>query len=446
MRIKLPPKVNFIISRLLENGFDAYAVGGCVRDSILGRTPDDWDITTSATPQQVKSIFERTIDTGIEHGTVTVMLEKEGFEVTTYRIDGEYKDSRHPEDVQFTDNLIEDLKRRDFTINAMAYNDIKGLVDAFDGKGDLERKIIRCVGCANDRFTEDALRMLRAIRFSAQLGFELDEETKQAIRQLAYRLNNISAERIQVELVKLMVSPNPWFIKKAYETGITEVIMPEFDKMMECQQNNPHHKYSVGEHTLKALEATPNDKVLRLTVLMHDIGKPFTKTTDEDNIDHFYNHADVSCEIAKRIFKRLKFDNDTTNKVCHLIKYHDYNIKEEKMVIRHVINKIGQEYFIPLMQVKRADTYGKSELLQKEKYEYIDKVEALFNEIINDGECTSLKMLAVSGNDIIDAKLAQGREVGKILDYLLKMVLNEPKLNQKEKLMVLARKKCNKEY
>ena len=246
--IILPEKVKFIIDTITEAGYEAYAVGGCIRDSILGRVPDDWDITTSAKPQQVKELFRRTIDTGIEHGTVTVMLDKDGFEVTTYRIDGEYEDSRHPKEVIFTANLIEDLKRRDFTINAMAYNEQAGLVDVFGGTEDIERKMIRCVGNAEERFTEDALRMMRAIRFSAQLGYEIEEGTKEAIRKLAGNLRNISAERIQVELVKLLVSPHPDYLRTAYETGVTKVVLPEFDACMETPQVHPHHCYNVGEH------------------------------------------------------------------------------------------------------------------------------------------------------------------------------------------------------
>ena len=241
MHISLPEKVENIISTIEANGFEAYAVGGCVRDSILGRIPDDWDITTSASPQQVKALFRHTIDTGIQHGTVTVMLRREGFEVTTYRIDGEYEDSRHPKEVTFTSNLREDLKRRDFTINAMAYNNRTGLVDAFGGLEDMERKLIRCVGESQERFEEDALRMMRAVRFSAQLGYAIEEGTEQAIQKMAGNLGHISAERIQTELVKLLVSPHPDYLRICYETGITKVILPEFDRCMETAQNHPHH-------------------------------------------------------------------------------------------------------------------------------------------------------------------------------------------------------------
>ena len=259
IKMNIPKDVDFIIKKLEENGYEAFAVGGCVRDTILGREPKDWDITTSALPQKVKEIFRRTLDTGLQHGTVTVMLKHIGYEVTTYRIDGEYKDSRHPESVEFTTNLIEDLKRRDFTINAMAYNSKYGVVDAFDGIGDLQRKVIKCVNDPEERFTEDALRMLRAVRFSAQLGFEIEEKTEKAIKKLAPTLEKISAERICAELEKLILSDNPDKLIEAYNLGITKVVLPEFDAMMECKQDTPYHMYNVGEHTIKVMENVEND-------------------------------------------------------------------------------------------------------------------------------------------------------------------------------------------
>lgn len=267
MIIQLPEDVRFIIHTLQDAGHEAYAVGGCVRDSLLSRTPDDWDITTSARPEETKKLFRRTIDTGIQHGTVTVMLKKNGYEVTTYRVDGEYEDGRHPKEVIFTANLIEDLKRRDFTINAMAYNEESGLVDAFTGKKDLEEGIIRCVGDADERFTEDALRIMRAVRFSAQLGFSMEDKTKAAIRGHAENLRKVSAERIQTELTKLVTSPHPEYLRSAWETGITAVFLPEFDRLMRTPQNNPHHCLNVGEHTLRAMQAVRPDKILRLTML-----------------------------------------------------------------------------------------------------------------------------------------------------------------------------------
>lgn len=429
VKIELPKKVSTIIDKLIENGYDAYAVGGCVRDSVLEKIPDDWDITTNATPNQVKQLFIRTIDTGIAHGTVTVMLDHEGFEVTTYRIDGEYEDNRHPKSVAFTANLIEDLKRRDFTVNAMAYNDKKGLVDEFGGMDDLKNKIIRCVGNPIDRFNEDALRILRAVRFSAQLNFNIEENTKLAIKQLAPNLKNISAERIQVELVKLLTSNHPERLRQAYELGITKVILPEFDEMMTCEQNNPHHLYTVGEHTIKAISAIENDKVLRIAMLFHDIAKPATKTTDSKGIDHFYGHPKVSVDMTKQILRRLKFDNDTMNRACLLIQYHDVDIEDNKKAVRRIINKVSSENFLDLLKVKRADILAQSDYKREEKLTAVNSLEKLYQEVVRDNECVSLKTLAVSGQDLIDNGIKPGKEMGAILNALLNEVLDEPKLN-----------------
>ena len=291
MKIELPKKVLFIINNLQLAGYDAFAVGGCVRDSILARKPQDWDITTSAKPEAIKEIFRRTIDTGIEHGTVTVMIGKDSYEVTTYRIDGAYEDSRHPKEVRFTNCLEEDLRRRDFTINAMAYNDDVRLVDVFGGMQDLNHHLIRCVGDPRERFSEDALRILRAVRFSAQLDFPIEPDTAKAVKELAPNLKNISAERIQTELVKLLTSPHPERIQDACELGITKVVLPEWDAMVGVKQNTIHHKYDVAEHTLHTLKHVKRDKYLRLTMLFHDMGKPAMKTTDEKGNDHFKGHA-----------------------------------------------------------------------------------------------------------------------------------------------------------
>lgn len=274
MTINIPQKAEQILHILNEAGYEAYVVGGCVRDSILDRVPGDWDITTSALPEQVKELFHRTVDTGIQHGTVTVMMGKEGFEVTTYRVDGEYHDGRHPDAVTFTRSLEEDLKRRDFTINAMAYHPEHGLVDLFGGMEDINGKIIRCVGDPVERFTEDALRMLRAVRFSAQLGFTVEENTKAALARMSGNLEHVSAERIQTELVKLLVSDHPDYLRTAWETGLTREFLPEFDACMETEQNTPHHCYNVGEHILKSLTEIENDRLLRITMLLHDIAKP----------------------------------------------------------------------------------------------------------------------------------------------------------------------------
>ena len=435
MKIQLPEKVSYIIRVLQEHGYEAYAVGGCVRDSILGRVPDDWDITTSATPLETKALFARTFDTGIEHGTITVLLDKDAFEVTTYRVDGKYEDSRHPSEVTFTRSLKEDLLRRDFTMNAMAYNDSEGLVDIFGGLKDLQSKTIRCVGNAKARFGEDALRILRAVRFAAQLGFEIEEETRLGITELAPNLANISAERIQVELIKMLVSPNPGMIKTAYELGITKVILPEFDVMMKTEQETPHHKYSVGEHTLKSLEFVRADKVLRLAMLFHDVAKPLMKTIDENGVAHFKMHDVKGVEMTKQILRRLKFDNDTMNKVVKLVQYHDYRMPAEAKNVRRAMNKIGEELFPYYLEVRRADALAQSEYLQQEKLQNIEEIKFQYEEIVKRQECVSLKDLAISGSDLIAAGMEPGKEIGEILNKLLELVIESPDLNQKDKLL-----------
>ena len=435
MKIQLPEKVNTIIKTLQAHGYEAYAVGGCVRDSILGRIPDDWDITTSATPQETKALFHRTFDTGIEHGTITVLIEKDAFEVTTYRVDGEYEDSRHPKEVTFTRCLKEDLLRRDFTINAMAYNDTEGLVDIFGGIEDLEKKVIRCVGNARERFGEDALRIMRAVRFAAQLGFEIEEDTKAGIIELAPTLANISAERIQVELIKMMVSPNPTLLRKAYELGITKIILPEFDAMMETKQETPHHMYDVGEHTLKAIESVRADKVLRLTMLFHDIAKPKRKTVDEQGVAHFKMHDVEGAEMTKQILRRLKFDNDTMNKVVKLVQYHDYRMPAKPTNVRRAMNKIGEELFPYYLEVRMADTLAQSDYMREEKLQNLEEICACYEEILEKSECVSLKTLAVTGKDLIADGMEPGKEIGRVLGILLEHVLDDPSLNQKEILL-----------
>lgn len=435
MKIILPEKVNTIIHTLQEKGFEAYAVGGCVRDSILGRVPDDWDITTSATPMETKALFARTFDTGIEHGTITVLIDKDAFEVTTYRVDGKYEDSRHPSEVTFTRSLQEDLLRRDFTINAMAYNDIEGLVDIFGGLEDLNQKTIRCVGDAMARFGEDALRILRAVRFAAQLGFEIEEDTQRGITELAPTLANISAERIQVELIKMLTSPNPGMLKSAYELGITKVILPEFDTMMQTTQENPHHKYSVGEHTLKAIGAIRADKVLRLTMLFHDIAKPMMKTMDENGVAHFKMHDSKGAEMTKQILRRLKFDNDTMNKVVRLVQYHDYRMPAEPKNVRRAMNKIGEDLFPYYLEVRMADTLAQSEYLQEEKIQNIQDVRTCYEEILEKQECVSLKTLAVTGSDLIANGMKPGKDIGAVLTKLLEYVIEHPEVNKKEVLL-----------
>lgn len=442
IRIEMPQKAKYIIETVMDAGFEAYVVGGCVRDSILGRKPMDWDITTSARPEQIKGLFHRTIDTGLQHGTVTVMLGEEGFEVTTYRVDGEYEDGRHPKEVTFTPNLEEDLKRRDFTINAMAYNEQRGLIDLFGGIEDMESKIIRCVGEPGERFGEDALRMLRAIRFSAQLGYAIENETLDAIGKLSPSLHKISAERIQSELVKLLMSPHPSRLRIAYTTGMTKVFFPEFDRAMETEQKHPHHCASVGEHILQSLECIEADRVLRLTMLFHDIGKPAVLSVDEDGITHFHDHGVVSADMAEEIMHRLKFDTDTIRKVCKLVFFHDYgiNAKTNIRMVRRAVNKIGEEAFPSLFAVRRADIMAQSDYQRQEKLDKVDRWQELYEEVKAKNQCISLKTLALKGADLIAIGFQPGKELGDVLRNLLELVLEHPEYNEKEKLLEEAKK------
>ncbi len=435
MKIRLPGKVNMILKTLQAGGFAAYAVGGCVRDSVLGREPDDWDITTSARPQEIKALFGRTVDTGLQHGTVTVMLQRESFEVTTYRIDGVYEDGRHPKAVTFTADLREDLRRRDFTINAMAYNEETGLVDLFGGLADLKAGVIRCVGDAAERFTEDALRMMRAVRFSAQLGFAIERETEAAIRALAPGIRQVSAERIQAELIKLVTAPHPDYLRTAWECGITAQIFPEFDRAMEMPQHHPHHSYCVGEHILRSMAAIEADKVLRLTMLFHDLGKPAVHTTDASGIDHFKGHAAVSRDIAEAVMNRLKFDNATKDRVTKLVSCHDCYIPETPRGVRRAAAKVGPALMPLLFSVKRADIAAQSGYQEAEKLETVAHIERIYREIMMQNQCLTLKDLAVSGRDLIAAGMQPGKAMGETLNRLLELVLENPEYNTKEYLL-----------
>lgn len=443
MKIKLPASVKMVIDSLQAKGYEAYAVGGCVRDSILGRVPDDWDITTSATPYEVKKVFQRTVDTGLKHGTVTVLAGSHAHEVTTYRIDGEYEDSRHPKSVEFTRNLEEDLKRRDFTINAMAYNDEVRLVDVFGGMQDLNHHLIRCVGDPEERFSEDALRILRAVRFSAQLNFPIEPNTAAAVRKLAPTLKNISAERIRTELVKLLVSAHPERIRDAYELGITRVILPEWDAMEGVTQNTPHHKYNVAEHTIRAMKNVKRDKILRLTMLFHDMGKPAVKTTDENGRDHFRGHALVSEEIARRVMRRLKFDNETVKTVARLVCYHDYRVEATPQNVRRAMNRIGVELFPYYLAVRMADAKAQSTYQRREKIENIVEMRRLYKETLQQEDCVTLRQLAVGGHELMELGMKPGREIGSMLSELLEYVIDDPSRNTKEILCDYVKEKLS---
>ena len=433
--VQLPPAAEKILSILNAAGHEAYVVGGCVRDALIGREPGDWDITTSASPEQVKDLFRRTIDTGIQHGTVTVRMMGNSYEVTTYRLDGIYEDGRHPKEVTFTKSLTEDLKRRDFTINAMAYHPKDGIVDLFGGIRDLNNRVIRAVGDPNARFQEDALRILRAVRFSAQLDFGIETETLDAIRDFAPRLTLISAERIRVELDKLLRSDHPERFLTLHETGITAILFPEFDRMLEMPQNNPYHCYNVGIHTIEVIKGVPSDPVLRWTALLHDVGKLSTRTTDEKGIDHFYGHAQESASFAENFLRGLRFDNHTIDAVRLLVRWHDSWFDGSAKITRRVMHRVGAENFPNLLTIARADALAKSDYAKEQLLPKYDMVEARYHEILAAGECTSLKDLAVNGSDLIAGGMKPGKELGQTLNHLLEQVIDHPELNTREQLL-----------
>ena len=393
--MEIPQAVERIIQTLEENGFEAFAVGGCVRDTLLGRTPEDWDITTSAQPEEVKKLFRRTIDTGIQHGTVTVLENRTGYEVTTYRIDGIYEDGRHPKSVEFTSDLLEDLKRRDFTINAMAYSHKTGIIDAFGGREDLKNGMIRCVGCARDRFTEDALRILRAIRFSAQLGFSVEEKTLEAVAEIAPNLIHVSKERIQVELTKLLCSSLPERMAMVFEQGLAPFLSSHFSGIEKPDR----------ESTNRLSDQFSGEKYVRWAAFLRCL-----IPTD-----------------AARILKELKMDNDTISRVKILTEWWKVAIEAEKYSIRKVMSQMPAELFDALLDFRRA--------AGTESREQWEQLKFLTEEIRQSGDCISLKMLAVTGADLIAAGVKPGRELGEMLNHMLEDVLQYPEHNTKEYLL-----------
>ncbi len=434
MKIQLPNHVLYIINTLNQNGFSAYAVGGCVRDSLCGKTPSDWDITTSARPEQMEGLFDKTLPTGINHGTVTVVLEKNTYEVTTFRQDGLYENHRSPQSVTFTKDLEEDLSRRDFTMNAMAYHPEVGLVDPFNGQTDIKQKLIRCVGNPILRFDEDALRMLRAIRFAAQTGFSVHEDIRKAIKKQAALIQAISAERIRDELVKTLVSEHPELFSMLYETGLLEYIIPELSRCFTTTQNTKYHCYDVGRHSLAVLSHVPPDLSLRLAALLHDVGKPEKKTTDADGTDHFKCHDLASVDLAKNILTRLRFDNKTKEEVLHLIRFHDRRMAATKNSVRRAVSAVGAEHFPNLLSLMRADAMGQHPDFLSASMAHYDKVEAIYHQIIEEGDALTVADLAISGRDLL-ALGYKGTQIGLLLKQALELVLEQPEQNEKNFLL-----------
>ena len=429
------PKNAQVIFQLLENaGYECFLVGGCVRDMLMGKEPHDIDITTNAEPQETQKVFSdfHTLDIGLKHGTVTVMVSGEPVEITTYRTESGYTDGRHPDKVIFTKNIRDDLSRRDFTCNAIAYNPSVGLVDPFGGMADIENKTLRCVGVAEERFTEDSLRILRALRFASCLGFTIREDTAKAIYTCRELINIVSPERIFTEISKLICGKNAGEIISLY-SDILAVPLPEIKDMKGFQQHNFHHIYDVLGHTAKVVDSVSPTVDLRLSALFHDCGKPDCFSMDENGVGHFYSHASISARKADEALTRLRCDNATREKVVKLVKIHDSPIEPDSRVIKKKLQKYGEEIFFDLIKLQRADNMGLAPefLYRQETY---TKLEEIARQIIEENQCFSLKDLAVKGNDMISLGL-KGKDIGTALEELLKAVIEEKSANDKELLM-----------
>lgn len=440
MTMDMPKNVDTAINLLQSAGFEAYAVGGCVRDSLLGKTPNDWDITTSAKPEDMKSVFAdfHCIDTGIKHGTVTVVIDGEPLEITTFRLDGEYEDNRHPKSVTFTSNLGADLGRRDFTVNAMAYSKKTGTVDLFGGQNDLKNKIIRCVGDPDRRFNEDALRILRALRFASALDFEIEEKTAQSLLKNCALLENISEERIAKELLKLVCGKGAKRILTDFAPVLFE-ILPELQPMYKNSHDNPHHCYDIYEHTLIAVESIDPDPTLRFAMLLHDCGKPAVKKFDENGVAHFYGHQRISAEISAQILARLKVSNKFRDEILFLVSNHDrWELYENTEKMPRYLSKFGLDGVLNLLKVMRADV-----LAQSPEYRYrLDQIadaEEIAKNLAAQKPCLSLSELQINGRTLMDIGIPQGRKLGAVLAQLLDEVIDGVTKNTQEALTTRAR-------
>ena len=441
MNITIPSNVKYIIDEFYKNNYEAFMVGGCIRDALLCKTPKDYDIATSAKPEITEKLFKRTIPTGIKHGTVTVLIDNEPYEVTTYRTEGEYKDNRRPDEVYFVSDIKEDLSRRDFTINAFAYNSREGLKDFFGGLDDLTNGLIRSVGDANKRFNEDALRMLRAIRFSTQLNFDIEENTLNAIKDNKDLIKNISAERIRDELCKILISNNVRTgLNLLKECGLLQIVIPEIVPSIGFDQKNMHHFEDVFNHTLSVIEKCPEDLNIRLAALLHDIGKPDVFFIDDKGNGRFFGHNTKSEKIARDILNRLRFDNKTIKSVCILVREH-MNVLDNasNLAIKRLINRVSKENIYSLLELQKADI-----LSLKDPNVALYKVSDMrtkIDNIIDSNTPLTVKDLAIDGGKLInELQIIPGKIVGDILNYLLELVLKNPELNNYNSLITEAKK------
>ena len=438
--MRLPEGAAFVLERLRANGYRGYVVGGCVRDSLLGREPKDWDICTDALPEQMQRVFrdQHVIETGLKHGTLTVMYNHEPFETTTFRVDGEYTDHRHPDEVRYVTDVVDDLSRRDFTINAMAWSPETGLVDAFDGRGDLQRGVIRCVGDAERRFHEDALRIMRALRFASVYGFTIEEKTAAAAREWRHTLAAVAAERIRAELAKLLCGRAAGRILREY-SEVFFAILPQLAPMEGFDQKTPFHAYDVWEHTVRAVENAPADETLRLAMLLHDSGKPASFTVDENSVGHARGHQKVSAAIAQEILTYLRVDNATRDRVLLLVEYHDWPLSTERTLLKRRLNRLGEEALLQLIDVQRADALAKGTCDPAQVEAEIAAIRAALTALLAERPCVTLKELAVNGRDLMGAGIAQGKQLGETLSWLLDGVLNDRLPNEREALLGAAR-------
>ena len=435
MELEISDGAEQILKKLNNAGYMAYIAGGAVRDLLMDRTPHDYDIATSALPKEVKALFGRTIETGIKHGTVTVIENKEGYEVTTFRRDGSYNDNRRPSTVEFIERPEEDSKRRDFTINAMMYNPALGLLDYFGGREDIENRIIRCVGEPELRFREDALRMLRAVRFRAQLDFAIHPDTERAIRKCAVLIRKVSAERIRDELNKILLSEHPEYIDELRRLGLMRFILPELEVCFGEPQRNKYHIYDVGEHIIHTISYTPRDIILRWAALMHDIGKPLCSSTDQSGIIHFYGHHRESCRIAVDVLHRLHMDNDSIHDISVLVENHDYRVDANYTAVKRMMAKTGAELFEKLLMLQFADNRAKNMNYYPEKKRRIENALAIYRDVVATHQPYRVSDLVVNGRDLMRAGCRQGREIGDILRQLLDEVIINPELNYRTYLL-----------
>lgn len=440
MTLSLPSYVVCALQKLNNCGYEAYVVGGCVRDTRMGREPNDWDITTNALPEQILATFTdyRVIPTGIKHGTVTVLIDGQPLEITTFRIDGEYSDNRHPDSVSYTSNLREDLYRRDFTINALAYHPNTGIIDLSSGLADMDNRQIVCVGDPEKRFTEDALRIVRALRFSSQLGFSIEKMTAQAIRRLAPLLRRIATERIQSELIKLLCGAHVREVMLAFP-DVFSIILPELSPTVGLTQANPYHYLSVYEHTVETVAAIPPQPTLRLTMLFHDSGKPACYTRDENGIDHFSGHAAISVDIAEQAMTRLHFDRQTIDDVKQLILHHDDDLFPTDYSLKTVLCQLGPKLALDLIEVQKADVYGQHPD-KLDRVAVLDSLAVRMKQLIDQKACFSLKDLAVKGDDLIAIGYNADRYLGDTLGVLLNLVMQEKLPNERATLLRYATK------